>query len=160
MDSFLEPHTTSCTRIYCRVFSFWFLSHKRELITVADNRKSIRRSDSLTGASTAVSRKPLSPFFIHLPFKNYPGKADRWLEKLKRQKWKTEDRIKLQIWSICKNEFHLQRDCSIEVKIHFVIEDWDFLKAGSFILTSDTLWNRGTQRLFPVKHLFGEANIA
>ena len=33
-------------------------------------------------------------FFIHLPFKNHPGKVDRWLEKLNRQKWKPDDHIK------------------------------------------------------------------
>ena len=48
-------------------------------------------------------RNHFSTFFIHLPFKNYPAKVDRWLEKLNRQKWTPDNHIKLHIWSVCAN---------------------------------------------------------
>ena len=45
----------------------------------------------------------LSDVVIHSPFKNYPAKVDRWLEKLNRQKWKPDDHIKRHIWSVCRS---------------------------------------------------------
>ena len=58
---------------------------------------------SLAGASTAVSRRPLSTFFIHLPFKNYPAKVDRWLKNLTDRNESQMTTFKLRIWSVCRN---------------------------------------------------------
>ena len=85
MDSFLKPHTTSCTTKDCWVFSFWFQSlegvnccRQSEVMSWI----SFTRRCVLLVVWTAVPRKPFSTFSTYLMFKNYPEKVDRWLENL------------------------------------------------------------------------------